>query len=107
YESPGRRRRVRELVGEPVLPGIRGSVLLRALINQLFICQIRYVEIGDTCPIVIPASAANSFFSSSVGYGWSTCLLSHCLSFSFDSLGRLPRRLPGATGLTPCPCGGG
>jgi hypothetical protein len=37
YESPGRRRRVRELGGEPDLPGILGRVLLLALINQLLI----------------------------------------------------------------------
>ena len=37
YESPGRRRRVREVDGEPDLPGILGRVLLLALINQLLI----------------------------------------------------------------------
>lgn len=37
YESPGRRRRVREVFGEPDLPGILGRVLLLALMNQLLI----------------------------------------------------------------------
>ena len=37
YESPGRRRRVRE-DGDPDLGGILGRVLLLAFMNQLLIC---------------------------------------------------------------------
>src|SRR5277367_1906121 len=37
YESPGRRRRVREEDGDPDLGGILGRVLLLAFMNQLLI----------------------------------------------------------------------
>lgn len=45
YESPGRRRRVREEDGDPDLGGILGRVLLLAFMNQLLIYVTRVSKI--------------------------------------------------------------